>query len=138
MEERKGVQTVDADGHGRVAPSATPATSPRLNPKERLVLEVLWGGYGALGFNFNGISNETGLTRQEARRACRSLTKKGLAEYVRVLWNEDDGTPAGAGYECSDAGDRYCNALLSDGASTRQDGTDPAPPYEPSSSRPDQ
>jgi len=33
---------------------------------------------------------------------------------------------------------RNALAPLSDGASTRQDGTDPAPPYEPSSSRPSQ
>ena len=41
--------------------------------------------------------------RARIRRACRSLARKGLAEYMRGLWTED-GEMAGAGYGITKAG----------------------------------
>jgi hypothetical protein len=54
----------------------------KLNPQERTVLKVL---------------------RTAVRRACRSLARKGLAEYHKGLWTMD-GVPGGAGYAATMAG----------------------------------
>jgi predicted GNAT superfamily acetyltransferase len=43
------------------------------------------------------------LDRAAIRRACRSLSRKGLAEYGKGLWN-DDGEVAGAGYAATREG----------------------------------
>lgn len=71
-----------------------------MTPTERTVLEVLASGedYGGFCyFNFAGICGKTGLDRKTIRRACRSLARKGLAEYGSALWNAD-GEVGGAGY----------------------------------------
>jgi len=58
----------------------------------------LYEDTGDFGYRrFDDISANTGLDRRTVRRACRSLTRKGLAEYGRGLWTED-GEPAGSGY----------------------------------------
>lgn len=57
-----------------------------------------WGAYG-----FASLSSQTKLEVKDVRRACRSLAKKGLAQYERTLWNEDSG-PAGAGYRATEIG----------------------------------
>lgn len=77
-----------------------------INDKERKVLVVLaeayqpdeWGAYA-----FKSLASQTKLEIKDVRRACRSLAKKGLARYERVLWNEDTG-PAGAGYRATEEG----------------------------------
>ena len=46
---------------------------------------------------FAPIQWQTELDRATVRRCCRSLRRKGLAEYYRGLWS-DEGIPAGAGY----------------------------------------
>jgi hypothetical protein len=46
---------------------------------------------------FKYIASETKLTESQVRRAVRSLARKGLAEYVRGLF-DDDGQVAGSGY----------------------------------------
>jgi len=78
-----------------------------LNPNEAKVLVELVDAYSSYdGFcfrGFDGISRETGLDRKIVRRACRSLARKGLAEYGRGLWTED-GEPAGSGYAATKAG----------------------------------
>lgn len=84
----------------------TTNTPIKINDKERKVLEILadayhpdeWGAYA-----FASLSRQTKLEVKEVRRACRSLAKKGLAKYERVLWNEDTG-PAGAGYRATEEG----------------------------------
>ncbi len=53
---------------------------------------------------FRVIEDETGLPRAEVRRACRALARKGLAQYFRGLWSEEEDRPAGAGYCISKAG----------------------------------
>ena len=53
---------------------------------------------------FRVIAKEVGgITEKQARRAVRSLARKGLAEYVRGLFN-DDGMVAGSGYRATKEG----------------------------------
>jgi hypothetical protein len=77
----------------------------KLNLNERKVLRRLARefGYDAPYFPFGPLMRATGLTRKEVRRACRSLTRKGLAQFGRGLW-DDDGHPAGSGYAATFAG----------------------------------
>ena len=46
---------------------------------------------------------ETKLEKTQVRRSVRSLARKGLAEFVRGLF-DDDGMVAGSGYCCTRAG----------------------------------
>ena len=67
---------------------------------ERKVLEALAldsRPYGEMCVSFAPIMQETGLDRRTVRRYCRSLKRKGLAEFYKGLWSYDD-RPAGAGY----------------------------------------
>jgi len=79
----------------------------KLNDNERKVLACLvvcgedYCGY--CYFNFRSLTGPTKLNRREVRLACRSLKRKGLAEFGRGLWSED-GEPAGSGYRASKAG----------------------------------
>lgn len=52
---------------------------------------------------FEPISRNTGLDVRLVRRACRALTRKGLAEFARGLWREDGG-PGGSGYAATESG----------------------------------
>jgi len=78
-----------------------------LTDNERKVLACLvvcgedYAGYNY--FAFGAITEPTKLERAVVRRACRSLKRKGLAEFASGLWSED-GEPAGAGYRASAAG----------------------------------
>ena len=77
-----------------------------MNENEMKVLAALNEAYGYDGFgyvNFSYLSSDTGLDRKVVRRACRSLARKGLAEYGRGLWTEDC-QPAGSGYAATKAG----------------------------------
>ena len=47
---------------------------------------------------------EGGLALHLVRRTVRALARKGLAVYEKGLWT-DDGTPAGAGYALTKAGE---------------------------------
>lgn len=73
----------------------------RLNENERKVLGELppWDDSYV---SFAYLSSNTGLDRKAVRRACRSLARKGLAEYGRGLWNDEG--PAGSGYCATKAG----------------------------------
>ena len=74
---------------------------------------------GALNFSEDGhcfcgfawLMEETGLDRKAVRRACRSLKKKGLAQFARGLWNED-GEPCGSGYAATEQGAALTAAKL--------------------------
>jgi hypothetical protein len=76
-----------------------------LNPNEAKVLVELADDYrcdfGYRGFAY--LTRETGLDRKVVRRACRSLARKGLAQYGRGLWSEN-GEPAGSGYAATKFG----------------------------------
>lgn len=83
----------------------------KLNETERIVLSILAGAYSSYdGFcclSFAGILEDKRCgplaTRRAVRLACRSLARKGLAQYQRGLWRED-GEMAGAGYGVTRAG----------------------------------
>ena len=47
------------------------------------------------------IMQDTGLDRKTVRRACRSLKRKGLAQFHNALWTED-GEMYGSGYCATD------------------------------------
>lgn len=71
---------------------------PRINPNEMKVLAALASVAGDFGcLSFRGVGQRVRLNRQIIRRACRSLARKGLAEFHRALWSED-GEPRGSGY----------------------------------------
>ena len=77
-----------------------------LNGNEVKVLESLVGASqpeGEMCISFAWIMDDTKLDRKEVRKACRSLARKGLAEFYRGLFN-DDGEVAGSGYCASRAG----------------------------------
>jgi hypothetical protein len=79
----------------------------KLSQTELHVMLFLLGKYDTytnshLYFPFAPIMEATGYDRAVVRRACRSLRRKGYAEYLRGLWSYDDG-PAGAGYGATDA-----------------------------------
>jgi hypothetical protein len=81
----------------------------KLNEDEKKVLGVLASAaydddYGGLFYShFDGLTERTGIDRKAVRLACRSLARKGLAEYGKGLWTPD-GEPAGAGYRATQAG----------------------------------
>lgn len=87
----------------------------KLNDNERKVLEALIQVAGEGCLSFAGVSERVEINHDELmdraiiRRACRSLARKGLAEFHRGLWS-DDGEPAGSGYGATKAG---CDALTS-------------------------
>lgn len=78
----------------------------KINEKERKCLkslvEVQEEGWCKF---FATIKADTGLTKKEVRRAVRALSKKGFAEYVKGLLDED-GDPGyfGSGYCATRAG----------------------------------
>lgn len=80
----------------------------KINDNEQKVLECLTdGGYEeGTAFYFRGIVSKTGLDLKQVRRYCHSLTKKGLAEYVRGLF-DDDGMAAGSGYAATNEGYKF-------------------------------
>ncbi len=77
----------------------------KLNADERVVLGALADIGSDFGYlSFAGILARSELKdRKRIRRACRSLARKGLAEYGRALWNDDG--PAGSGYCATKAGE---------------------------------
>lgn len=78
-----------------------------VSARERKVLVVLAGGYAPQewrAFNFRGIEKGCDVEPWLIRRVSRSLARKGLAQYERTLWDDCEGTPAGAGYRCTQAG----------------------------------
>lgn len=80
--------------------------SVKINENERKVLEQLAEGYSPdewSAYYFRGIVAATKMELKEVRRACRSLAKKGLAQYERGLFNQD-GEAAGSGYRATEEG----------------------------------
>ena len=74
----------------------------KLNPNEQQVLFYL-AGEGDFYWGFAAIGECVRLDRKEIRRACRSLSRKGLAEFKSGLWSLDGG-PAGSGYRITKDG----------------------------------
>ena len=78
----------------------------KINENERRILEFFAADYDPeepAAYYFKGIIAHTGLDLKQVKRACRSLKKKGLAVYMRGLFDED-GKVAGSGYGASEEG----------------------------------
>lgn len=74
----------------------------KISDREKQCLKVLMShGQDDYCFFFKGISNDTKLTIIQVRRSVRSLARKGLAELIRGLI-DDDGMLAGSGYIATD------------------------------------
>lgn len=89
-----------------------PTPLPNVNELEKEVLALLAGttrtdGEMCVGFKY--LSDE-GTDIKTVRRACRSLRRKGLAEYYRGLMTED-GEVAGSGYCITDLGHEVVEVL---------------------------
>lgn len=81
-------------------------------PNEIKVLALLASGGEDFGvMSFAGIARYVRLARKDIRRACRSLKRKGLAEFYRGCWTED-GEPFGSGYGATKAGREAADAAL--------------------------
>ena len=81
----------------------------KLNENEQKVLGYLASEYeDGRAFYLSGIAEAVSLDRSIVRRACRSLARKGLAELVRGLF-DDDGNVAGSGYSATLTGARLVN-----------------------------
>ncbi len=80
-------------------------TETKISEREEKCLEVLAGIYGndADCMYMKYIAKELGLEYRQVKRAVRSLARKGLAEYVRGLF-DDDGMVAGSGYRATEKG----------------------------------
>lgn len=89
------------------------AKAVNLNADERKVLRALHGAFSDYEefcfLAFRPLCRRTKLNRNRVRRSCRSLTRKGLAQFGRGLWNMD-GEVAGSGYACTKAGAEALNA----------------------------
>lgn len=97
------------------APVAPPKLKLTVSARERKVLVVLAGGFDPYhwrAFNFKGIGKGCDVEPYLIRRVVRSLARKGLAHFERSLWDEYDGTPAGAGYRCTQAGFDFFSAHI--------------------------
>lgn len=72
----------------------------KVSDREKKVLQVLADAFPNDEANClytRHVAKETGLTIPEARRSLKALVRKGLAQYVRGLFDED-GMVAGSGY----------------------------------------
>lgn len=77
-----------------------------ISPTELACLRILAERYDDDEGNcyyFRSIAKETKLEIPLVRKAVRSLARKGLAEYMRGLFDQD-GMVAGSGYSCTAAG----------------------------------
>ena len=75
-----------------------------MKPVEHKVLEFLAANCGDNQcFPFDPIVLATNFDRKSVRRACRSLARRGYAEYARGLIN-GRGDFAGSGYGCTRLG----------------------------------
>ena len=81
-------------------------TAPKISERQLKVLEILAApeyeeGYGIF---FRTIAKRTRLSVPKVRIAVRALARKGLAEYLRGLFDEYDGLLIGSGYTATRAG----------------------------------
>ena len=87
----------------------------KINENERKVLETLVHRNSETGeiayMYFRNIAAETKLELKQVSRACRSLRKKGLAEFMRGLFS-DDGMAAGSGYGATPEGEKFIGNKL--------------------------
>lgn len=58
------------------------------------------------GFGFRMVERHSETPSHLIRRVVRSLARKGMVEYCRSLFNEDEGT-MGAGYTLTEQGSKF-------------------------------
>lgn len=92
-----------------------------LTDAELRVLECLSDHYNADAncFPFKPLSEQCELTIDVVADAVRSLTRRGYAQFVRGLW-DDEGKPAGSGYCCTRAGRDFFRTLDAHGELTQE------------------
>lgn len=86
----------------------------RINENERKVLEVLEANTrrdGEMCISFSYIEGETKLGLKTIRKACRSLARRGLAQFFRGLMTEDSEV-AGSGYCISYDGELFLKPCI--------------------------
>ena len=81
----------------------------KINENEKKVLLILASEYDEAFFYFSAIVEETKLELHQVRRACRSLRKKGLAEFSQLF--DDEGMINGSGYGCSFEGKKLVDSF---------------------------
>ena len=84
----------------------------KLNENEKKALECLAEEYGSEQncMYFRTIAEKTKLDLKQVSRACRALRKKGLAEYMMGLF-DDEGKAAGSGYCATEEGVKLLEEL---------------------------
>jgi len=85
-----------------------------LGPQECRALIALYratdDGAPGMGAFFRSVAKRSRLNRQQARRAVRALARKGLAEYLGPLW--DDEGLVGSGYGVTSLGRQRAKAMV--------------------------
>lgn len=82
-----------------------------LEHKVLVALVEVYDSHGGEDYctRFKYIADDLKLEVRQVRRACRALARKGLAKYVRGLF-DDDGMVAGSGYCATDIGAKQINS----------------------------
>jgi hypothetical protein len=80
----------------------------RISQRERTLLTAMQKHTHDLGWgwSFQGLSHISDLPLGQIRRTVRSLARKGLAQFQRVMWAEN-GQPVGAGYALTPEGRQF-------------------------------
>lgn len=115
MTEEQGVSASQTGLSSSTAPevAALRASIPdavRLSERERQALIGMDAPEDFPVFSFRQIAERSGLERQHIRRTVRSLARKGLAEYCRAAFCEDE-SKLSAGYGLTDEGRRILDGL---------------------------
>jgi hypothetical protein len=104
--QASGVAAGESREKGR---NKSSTTVMKINENEQKVLEHLASEYEeGRAYYFSAIEGATKLNRKVVRRACRSLARKGLTEFVRGLF-DGDGMIAGSGYSATLQGAQLVN-----------------------------
>src|SRR5690242_15607070 len=87
------------------APAVVKYQGPKVSATELRALEILADHYldDCDCLYFATIADKSGIEPSKIRRVVRSLARKGYAQYVRGLF-DDEGQVAGSGYSCTRAG----------------------------------
>lgn len=79
-------------------------TFPTISQRQLAVLRVLYSYGPEAALYMKTIATITDLDKKAVRKAVRTLARKGYAELVRGLINEEDGLLAGSGYAITTKG----------------------------------
>ena len=83
----------------------------RLSERETRCLRA-WDGISRdYCLNFKGVTRRSDVEPHNVRRVVRALARKGMLEFQRGLFNETDGSLAGAGYGLTSAGESHLAEL---------------------------